>query len=401
MYNFYLNGVRIDDPNYDNSTLNKNPSAITNSVIGDGVTQVLDLEVLGIKVLPSDVLIIRKTTSDGSVLPDSESYDTALSGGDLAYKTATGINAEDIIVDGDGFVTPTTSGGPEELVPGQVNDTLDIKVFTRDSAGLGRIIIQIYIMSSGTTYDLGVIPRTSEAVFVKVNNVILSQTQYTINWTANTVTLNSATPGAELNIIAMAQGTQKVLDFGQGESIAGQSDYLTTVDWEKGVSVFVSVNGVATDVEVFNSEDSGAPIAKVGIRFKTPRTIGGEKIHYTVFSDNTKINYSQVSKDTFTADGSSVQFTLSQTPFYAQPNEHNIIVKIDNKILNPGYNIQHTVDVDNTREFKIETFQEPIGANAAGDIKVFVDGVEKFTPNEWRFDIANSCLLYTSPSPRD
>ena len=145
MYNLYLNGVRIDDPNYENSTLNKNPSAITNSVIGDGVTQVLDLEVLGIKVLPSDVLIIRKTTSDGSVLPDSESYDTALSGGDLAYKTATGINAEDIIVDGDGFVTPTTSGGPEELVPGQVNDTLDIKVFTRDSAGQGRINSQSYI----------------------------------------------------------------------------------------------------------------------------------------------------------------------------------------------------------------------------------------------------------------
>lgn len=393
MYNFYLNGVRIDDPNYDNSTLNKNPSAITNSVIGDGVTQVLDLEVLGIRVLPSDILIIRKTTSDGSVLPDSESYDTALSGGDLAYKTATGINAEDIIVDGDGFVTPTTSGGPEELVPGQVNDTLDIKVFTRDSAGQGLIQSQSYIMTNYTTYGLGVIPRTSAAVIVKVNNVILNNTEYTIDWNNNTIILNTATPGAELNIIAMAQGTQKVLDFGQGESVAGQSDYLTTVDWEKGVSVFVSVNGVATDVEIFNSEDSGAPIAKVGIRFKTPRTIGGEKIHYTVFSDSTKINYSQVSKDTFTADGSSTQFTLSQTPFYAQPNEHNIIVKIDNKILNPGYNIQHTVDADNTREFKIETFQEPIGANAAGDIKVFVDGVEKFTPNEWRFDIANSAIV--------
>ena len=98
-------------------------------------------------------------------------------------------------------------------------------------------------------------------------------------------------------------------------------------------------------------------------------------------------------RDRFTADGSSTQFILSQTPFYSKPNEHNIIVKIDNKILNPGYNIQHTVDVDNTREFKIETFQEPIGANAAGDIKVFVDGVEKFTPNEWRFDIANSAIV--------
>ena len=64
-------------------------------------------------------------------------------------------------------------------------------------------------------------------------------------------------------------------------------------------SVFVSVNGVVTDVEIFNSEDSGAPIAKVGIRFKTPRELSGETIHYTVFSDSTKINYSQVSKDTF------------------------------------------------------------------------------------------------------
>ena len=149
------------------------------------------------------------------MLPDSASFDTQLSGGDLAYKTATGIRSEDIIVDGDGFVTPTTSGGPEELVPGQVLDTLDIKVYTRDSAGQGSIHSQSYIMDSTTTYSLGVIPRTSAAVIVKVNNIILDDTEYTINWITNQVTLNSATPGAELNIIAMAQGVQNVLDFGE------------------------------------------------------------------------------------------------------------------------------------------------------------------------------------------
>ena len=42
-----------------------------------------------------------------------------------AYSTARGINAEEIVVDGDSFVTPLTSKGPEELVPGQVLDTLD------------------------------------------------------------------------------------------------------------------------------------------------------------------------------------------------------------------------------------------------------------------------------------
>ena len=143
----------------------------------------------------------------------------------------------------------------------RILDTLDIKVFTRDSDGQGVIHSQNYIMGSDTTYSLGVIPRTAEAVIVKVANTILDPSLYSIDYSSNTVTLNSASPGAELSIIAMAQGAQKVLDFGSGVSVFGQSDYLTTVDWQEGVSIFVSVNGIATDVEIFNSDDSGAPIA--------------------------------------------------------------------------------------------------------------------------------------------
>ena len=44
-------------------------------------------------------------------IPDPRAYDTALSGGALNYGTATGLNAEDIVVDGDGFVTPIIGGG--------------------------------------------------------------------------------------------------------------------------------------------------------------------------------------------------------------------------------------------------------------------------------------------------
>ena len=149
-------------------------------------------------------------------------------------------------------------------------------------------------MGSDNTYSLGFIPRTAEAVIVKVANTILDPSLYSIDYSSNTVTLNSASPGAELSIIAMAQGAQKVLDFGSGVSVFGQSDYLTTVDWQEGVSIFVSVNGIATDVEIFNSDDSGAPIAKVGIRFKTPSSLSGQKIHYTVFSDDTKVNLSLI-----------------------------------------------------------------------------------------------------------
>ena len=81
-----------------------------------------------LQVSENDIFIIRKLSSDGSISPDFEDIDTLYQGGNLAYTTATGYSPADIIVDGDGFVTPTTSPAPEEMVAGQVMDTLSIKV---------------------------------------------------------------------------------------------------------------------------------------------------------------------------------------------------------------------------------------------------------------------------------
>ena len=254
VYNLYKNGVRIDDPNYvDANNPGANVNAITPSITGDGTTNIIYVQDLGISLLDGDVFVVRKTSSDGSVVPDTTSFDTALSGGDLAYATAKGITAEEIIVDGDGFVTPTTSSGPEEVIPGQVLDTLDIKVFTRDSAGQGVINSQNYIMDSVLTYNLGVTPNSSNAVIVKVANVILPQTDYTINWAANTVTLNTATVGAELSIVTVAQGVQNILDFGQVTGDGSTTAFETTVDWAAGVSVYASINGVQQIVTVSKS----------------------------------------------------------------------------------------------------------------------------------------------------
>ena len=85
------------------------------SITGSGQTTIhLDEE--KIPTVANDVIVIRKATSDGSFIPDPDGYDTLVQGGDMAYATAKGINAEEIVIDGDGFVTPTTSKGPEEIV---------------------------------------------------------------------------------------------------------------------------------------------------------------------------------------------------------------------------------------------------------------------------------------------
>ena len=386
VYNLYKNGIRVDDPNYDAGTPT-NVYAITNSITGDGVTDVIYVQDLGISLLDGDIFVVRKTTSDGSVIPDVNSYDVALSGGDLAYTSARGVAAEEIIVDGDGFVTPTTSSGPEELVPGQVLDTLDIKVFTRDSQGQGVINSQSYIMDNTLTYNLGVTLNSKDAIIVKVNNVILPQSDYTIDWAANTVTLNTATVGAELNIVAIAQGTQNILDFGQLIGDGATTVFETTVDWIEGASVYASINGVQQPVVVFKSETT----AKAVIRFEEI-VAEGDVINYTVFSADAEINYSQITKDTFIGNGIDTVFTLANAPLYTVPTEHNIIVKINNAILNAGYNIQYTIPENSQREYPLEIFQMPQGSLDVADVKVFVNGVEILTPTQWRFEIANSSI---------
>ena len=389
VYNLYKNGVRIDDPNFDAGLAN-NGFAITNSITGDGYTDVIYVQDLGIELLDGDIFVVRKTTSDGSVVPDTTSYDTALSGGDLAYTTARGIAAEEIIVDGDGFVTPTTSAGPEEIVPGQILDTLDIKVFTRDSTGQGVINSQNYIMDSTLTYNLGVNPNSSDAVIVKVNNIILPQSEYTINWAANTVTLDTAVIGAELNIITVAQGTQNILDFGKLIGDGSTTEFETIVDWDSNISVYASINGVQQTIATFKSETT----PKTVIRFEEV-VAEDAVINYTVFSADEQVNYSQITKDTFVGNGTDTVFTLSNAPLYSLPSETNTLVKVGNRILNTGYNIQYTIPANNQREFALEVFQIPPGSLDVADVKIFLNGIEIATPLQWRFEIANSSIILT------
>ena len=58
-------------------------------------------------------------------------YDTVLSGGDLQFSTAKGFNPEEIIIDGDGFVTPYPSAIRREEQSGQVLDTVNISVYSQ------------------------------------------------------------------------------------------------------------------------------------------------------------------------------------------------------------------------------------------------------------------------------
>ena len=142
------------------------------SITGDGVliTITITNDVQRFKI--NDVVVFRKNYRDGSFHPTPRSHDTVLSGGDLQFSTAKGIT-EEIIIDGDGFVTPTTSKGPEEQVPGQVLDTVDIKVFHRPEGG-GSLLSSNCYNADGATFEFnGIQPKSENGFCVRLNKVVL------------------------------------------------------------------------------------------------------------------------------------------------------------------------------------------------------------------------------------
>ena len=404
VYNLYKNNVRIDASDYVESdtpgvpgSSATNINAITSSITGDGTTDIIYVQDLGISIVDGDIFVVRKSTSDGSVIPDPTGYDTALSGGDLLYTTASGTAAEDIITDGDGFISEAAMAGPEELVPGQIFDTLDIKVYTRDSDGQGKINSQSYhIDTSVTTYNLGVTPSSIDSVIVKINNSILSRESgnYTINWETGTVTIDSTITGfdtgAVLSIVTVSQAGQNILDYGEYNADGSTTSFETRVRFQTDLDIFVSVNGVKQTVTFNKSEITG----NVVFTFNTAPE-EGELVYYALFDSNIQVNYSQIKKDRFIGNGTDVNFVLSSAPFYNKPTQYNLIVKVGNTILSPGYNIQYTIPASNQREYLLETFQQPQGSLLTEDIKVFLNGEELFTPVSWRFDIANSSIILT------
>ena len=390
VYNIYKNGVRIDDPNFGTGNPITNPNAIVQSITGAGETEIdVSESGLNIPLIDGDVLIVRKTTSDGSFLPDPLAYDTQLTGGDLQYNTAKGINAEEINIDGDGFVTPTTSKGPEELVPGQLVDTLDIRVYHRVGDGASTIYSQNYI-TDGTTavYDLGVKPNTNQAVFVRLDKVNLDETAYTLDVTNNTVTFSTVpTAGSELNILTMGISGEQILDIDEFVADGTSIIYELDIPYQTGSTHYVQANRESVDVIVFETENN-----KFGLNF-TIAPVAGTVISYGIFYAS-GTNYSHVKRDTFYADGSTLAFQLSNIPFNAPPVTHKAIVTVGDKILNPGYN--QRFEVTSTREYQLQLFQQPNVSLLPDQIDVYLNGLKLEQTISYRYDIFNTSVVLFS-----
>ena len=398
--------IRLDDPEY--GTVNQqNVNAVMSTVVGDGqnfgpedpagaVTYPIIIPDV-VTVSQGDVFIVRKITSDGSAAIQEDDYDTAINGGDLAYNSATGLRAEDIIIDGDDFVTPTTSPAPEEVVPGQVVDSVAIKIFETPKSGSANIAVDNFRADGEkTSFVLSQYPNSPQAIIVKVaegsmdDTIAPGSTVSTIKTVTTdptnldadclfdfrTKTITFRTPPADNEIVSVFNigiSGANVLDVDYFVSDGSTTEFVTRAPWTDTLTYLLYVDGVlATEKTpvLFRTDLTYDSVDKVGIRFSIPPEAGA-LINY-IITDNADQTFAVTTTETILPNGSDT-YNLQYAIGNALPIEASMIVRVDQEILKGPSNVNFKI-LGSKYNYPIEQSKIPPYTLSITDINVIAGG---------------------------
>jgi hypothetical protein len=350
-----------------------------------------------------DKFIWRKSSSDGSVKPQEADYDTALSGGNLAYSTATGLSADDIIVDGDGFVTPTSSPATEEVVPGQVVDTVAIKVYDRPNTGSAQLKVDSYIADGETTeFNITQQPNSPTAVIVKftegqrdVDGVLLSMSEiktlyddYTIDYKNKKVVFTDPpTAGKLVSIFSFGFNGSDILDLDYFIGDGTTTEFITKAPWVKDVTYLVYVNGQPAEPgtpELFKTDSSYDSANRFGIKFSVP-PLPGSLINYIIVS-GTQQTFSITKTERLVGNGSSL-YNLEYKIGDSLPVESSMLVRVNQDFLKGPNNSYYKIK-GNQLNYPIDPAKFLPYSIAITDVFVYADSVLLASGIDYTVDIS-------------
>jgi hypothetical protein len=314
------------------------------TVVDDGGTAIST----GFVVSNLDQFTIRQITSDGSIKPKETDYDTALTGGDTStlqgvYATATGLMADDIIVDGDDLVSTTTSPAPEEVVPGQVVDTVAIKVFDKPYNGSATMRVDNFV-ADGTTksFALSQTPNGKGAVVVKLNNIIKTlTTDYTIDYRNTLVNFITApVANTQVSLFTIGFNGANILDIDHFVGNDDSTEFVSNATWREDISSLVYVDGVVVNPAIFKTDSSYDLSNAIAFRFAVAPDAGALINFVIVAGDQQTFAITKV--ETVATTG-ALTYTLQNQIGNSLPAESNMIVRVDQAILSAPNNSYFTI----------------------------------------------------------
>jgi hypothetical protein len=397
-----LDSIRLDDPYYGvdfdpahpDNPYQTNQSAVMVSPVGDNNTNTFVIPDT-FDVYDGDQFIIRQNTSDGSVKPLEQDYDTALSGGNMVYSTATGISPDEIIVDGDDLISPTTSPAPEEVVPGQIVDALAIKVYDQPNSGSANIKVDKYF-ADGKTKSFAITQtfNNERAIIVKNNNVISSYTtDYVVDYKNKLVNFTFApNAGNIISIFSFGFNGSNIIDIDSFVGDGSTTEFLTKAPWLTYETGLVYVNGVAASVELFKTDSTYDSANRTGIRFGLAPLVDSV-INYVIVS-GTQQTFSIAKTETIVADGVKNTYNLSYPVGNTLPAESNIIVRVDNTILPNPTNQYFTIE-NNNLSYTIDKARALPYSIIISNILVYVSGKKLNLGTDYVIDLGGITVNIT------
>ena len=333
-----------------------------------------------VELKTNDRITFRKDTSDGSYAPRADEYDTQITGGNLAYSTASGLAADDIILDGDGLITPDTSHAPEEIVPGHVTDTVAIKVFHRPSGGCPNILFNSHIGDGATTsFTIGQYFQNQQSVIVKLDNALQAlDFNYTIDYQTNTVIFESAPANqSKITILSISFNSATTLDLDYFISDGVTTEYITKASWLPTISSTVLVNGDIYNYLLFSTDDTYTDKlgqtwrSRAGIRFDIAPP-AGSIINYIIDANQLEQTASIVKLDTVIFETGIQTYPLTNQVGVTNPLDQHVLVKTGQTILKPASANYFTM-LDSQLTYSLQDYKYlGVGVNAT-DLTVYAD----------------------------
>lgn len=391
--NVYVGGVRVDSPIYGEDNAPEEAEMLT--FVGNGLTSSITLP-LTVTLSEGDQIVFRKETSDGTLKYDGSYYDTDLSGGDFSvltgtqiFATANGVEPSDIIVDGGNeFVTEYTSHAPEELVPGQVVDTLDIKVYDRLDGGGPIIVVRDYIGDDSTdTYSIGQFPISNDAVFVKINDLIV-ETGYTIDNLNQTIIFDVPPDSLdEIHVVSFSPSGLNVVDIGSAIADKDLVEFITPTVWSDTTEykMHVTVNGDPVTFTTFKTTGSYQKSNHVAVKFTNPVKYKS-LISYIIL--DTEVDTVSV----FRQKETPITTTVLESPPSPGSQSANSIITVDGKILRTVDSVKFKIE-NGIYQFTLPELQYTTSI-PVGNVRVYLNLAEIFPPSYAWNSVTNTLTVF-------
>jgi len=279
-----------------------------------------------VALLAGDIIVIRKETSDGSFLAEQDEFDSIIDAGNFSYLNAQGLIAEDITVDGDGFVTETSTSASEELVPGQLVDAVDIKVYNRVPDAGCALVTKNYISDGATSvFAIGQTPGSKDSVIVKEsNNIKTLGRDYRINFKDRTIEFFTIpTANKTITIQSLSANGTKLFESDRFIGDGQTSDFVSNTKYDSTLTIRVTVDGEYTDAEIFETDDTYSLAGRLGFRLAvTPEQ--DQLVNYVI--SDVEGAFSDVTQEVIEIDGSTANYVLQNTVSTGIPETMRLVV---------------------------------------------------------------------------